>query len=424
MDIKKWIKSSFPAPIVTMLRYFAHPYVMTRDWYLIKTQPLLHKRALARLKKKDGPINIVFFAIYASVWKYDALYKLLEADSRFNPIVLVCPVVNRGREHMLETLNACYGIFKQRGYNVICSYDETTNTYLDARSLNPDIIFYTNPYKNLIDDRYYITQFRDIITCYAPYGYAISAAPTMLFDQLLHNMVYVNFYETSIHKDLAMQYARNKGANVIVVGSLLSDEIVELAKERRTDGKKIIIWAPHHTIEDDGFSCFCVYCDLILELMDTYKNQIYWVFKPHPLLKPKLYNHQDWGRDKTDAYYNVWHEVQCGEIQEGDYSQLFVDSDAMIFDSISFMAEYYFTHNPSLFTVRTDKVYQKFNQFGIEVFNLLYHGSNRGEIIHFVEKVLAGEDSLKNERDIFFDKFLARKSASNYVYEYISSILL
>ena len=115
---------------------------------------ILHKRAVARLKAKRDPINVLFFAIFSSVWKYDSLYWLMKKDKRFNPIVLVCPQVNMGRESMLDNLDKCYNDFKRRGYDVVMSYNENDDSYIDARRLNPDIIFYTNPYDGLIDSRY------------------------------------------------------------------------------------------------------------------------------------------------------------------------------------------------------------------------------------------------------------------------------
>ena len=422
MKVKDLIKQLLPSTIVNFLRYIIHPSLIVES-YFIRRQPNLHKVAIEKLRGKKQ-VNVVFFAIYKSIWKYDTLYHLLNDDERFNPIILVCPVVNRGHEHMITSLQDCYDFFIKKKYNVVCAYNQDLDQYIDARSLKPDIIFYTNPYKGLIDDRYYITRFRDIVTYYAPYGYAISNAPEMLFDQLLHNLVYVNFYETDIHKRMAVRYARNKGRNIEVVGSLLSDEIYTRNKFCRKDGKKVIIWAPHHTIEHNGFSCFCIYHNLILELMNIYKDDVYWVFKPHPLLKTKLYHYEGWEHEKTDAYYNLWRETQYGEINEGDYTQLFVNSDAMIFDSISFMAEYYFTNNPSLFTVRSDKICQNFNDFGMNVFKLLYHAKNGDEIIWFINSVLRGEDYLKGDRDCFFKQTLYYPNASVSVYEYMLNKLL
>ena len=77
---------------------------------------------------------------------------------------------------MVEEMERCYILFKTKGYNVIKSYNKEEENYLDVKkTCGPDIVFYTNPYKGLIDDRYYITNFLDCLTCYAPYCFRESA---------------------------------------------------------------------------------------------------------------------------------------------------------------------------------------------------------------------------------------------------------
>lgn len=435
MDIKRWVSSSFPTPVVTILRYIRLPYVMARDWYLIKTQPLLHKRALARLKKKEGPINVVFFAIYASVWKYDALYKLLEADSRFNPIVLVCPAVNRGKEHMLESLNACYGLFKQKGYNVICSYDATTNTYVDARSLNPDIIFYTNPYKGLIEDRYYLTRFRDVLTCFVNYAYNTSnfkfgcAMP-------FHNMVWSMFCEEDRIKQMTASFSPlTKARNCLVTGypmyeQFLNNDIGDCSNWKILDDRfKRVIWAPHHTIEEptEGmikFSSFLKYADQMVEYAIKYKDQIQFVFKPHPLLKVKLYNTKGWGKERTDSYYEWWEHSESTSYVNGEYEDLFKTSDALIHDCGSFTVEYLYTRKPAMYLSEFDHCSQ-LNDVGIEAYNCHYIASEAKDIETFLQHVVVdGIDILKQKRDAFYDQVLTPpngRTASENIYAYLKS---
>ena len=133
-----------------------------------------HKEALFQLRKKK-PIRCVFLALFDSVWKYDNLYLLMEKDDRFEPIILVCPVVNHGEANMIKNMRDCFSFFSKKGYNVINSYDEVSKEYVDLRhEISPDIIFYTNPYKGLIDDRYYIDQFDDLLTIYVSYNYGNS----------------------------------------------------------------------------------------------------------------------------------------------------------------------------------------------------------------------------------------------------------
>ena len=80
----------------------------------------------------------------------------MERHPRFEPVILVCPVVNYGYENMLSRMHQAYDFYRKKGYRVVCSYDEATGRYVDVRKeLHPDLIFYTNPYEGLIDERYF-----------------------------------------------------------------------------------------------------------------------------------------------------------------------------------------------------------------------------------------------------------------------------
>ena len=122
MKVKDLIKQLLPSTIVNFLRYIIHPSLIVES-YFIRRQPNLHKVAIEKLRGKKQ-VNVVFFAIYKSIWKYDTLYHLLNDDERFNPIILVCPVVNRGHEHMITSLQDCYDFFIKKKYNVVCAYNQ------------------------------------------------------------------------------------------------------------------------------------------------------------------------------------------------------------------------------------------------------------------------------------------------------------
>ena len=202
------IKSFLPHSLVRTISWLIHP---KKNWLRIKKekkyikiieeQPNLHKKALLKIKDK-AVYNCVFFAIYDSNWKYDRVYQIMEQNPLFNPMILVCPVVNYGKEHMLETMNNSYNSFMRKGYRVLKSYDETTDTYINVKeTLRPDIILYTNPYKGLIDDRYYIDQYPNILSIYVPYGFNSTKPTPMFYNQPMHNLSWRYYAETVYHID-------------------------------------------------------------------------------------------------------------------------------------------------------------------------------------------------------------------------------
>ena len=392
-----------------------------------------HEKALQRIQGKEK-IKVVFLLIHESVWKYDELYKLMEKDERFDPLVLVCPYTPYGEKVMLRELNQAYQAFETKGFNVIKSLNEATGEWLDVKKvLKPDLVFFTNPH-NITKNPYLISNFLDTLTCYVPYAFMTPKTYNTQFNQFFHNTVWKAFYETPIHKKIAKKYARNGGRNVVVTGYPGCDTLID--KTYTPDDKwilndrniKRIIWAPHHLMKEGlKTSNFLDYYQLMLDIAKKYRNEIQIAFKPHPLIKPKLYEYPEWGVKRTDDYYNSWKNLDNGQLEEGDYIDLFLTSDALIHDSGSFITEYLFTGKPELFMISNDKVMNGWNEYGEMALSMLYYSKRVDDIYNFIENtILAGKDLMKDERSKFINDVLIPPngvSASENIYKEILKVI-
>lgn len=437
------LKDKIPHNIYNILSWIIHPLIRYNgmieekkrksQWMnYIKSAPELHKEALKRLKSKEGKINCVFFALYDSVWKYDGVYKLLSNDSRFNVTVLICPIVNYGKKHMEDEMERCFKTMSQKGYHTIRAYNKQNNSYIDVKKeLQPDIIFYTNPYKGLIDDRYYIDQFPDILTVYVQYAYNISIWHNNNYSAIFHNLLWRYYQESELHLQFAIKYSQNAGKNAIVTGYPGIDNLIDKKYKPKviwkTKDKKRIIWAPHHTIEPADiidFSCFLHYYDYMINIAKKYQNHIELIFKPHPLLKVKLV--KKWGQEKTDEYYNLWKTMPNTMVQTGEYLDLFLTSDAMIHDSGSFLIEYLYTNKPVMRTMNNVNPQRIFNEIGLRALDVYYKGYNEDDIEQFIKNVIAGVDPLKEKREKFLRDHLlppnGKMPSENIVNDIIDSI--
>jgi CDP-glycerol glycerophosphotransferase (TagB/SpsB family) len=219
--------------------------------------------------------------------------------------------------------------------------------------------------------------------------------------------------ETPIHKDLAFKYSRNKAANAVVSG--YPETEVFLSKENAVDywkpqpkPKKRVIYAPHHSVDFDNNATFMENGEAILALAEKYADDIQFVFKPHQLLKFKL--QQIWGNEKTEEYYRRWESLGNTQLVSDGYVDIFLTSDALIHDCGSFTIEYLFTQNPVMYLCKTEDMSEKFNDFGIKAFNCHYHGHTVDDIERFLhEVVVGGNDSMKVERQQFYDNYLKPK---------------
>lgn len=432
---KSSIKKILPYPIYNILSWIHHPQLKYRkamrvyhEKKIIKKQPLLHKKALEKLHYKQ-PIKCVFFALFDSVWKCDGMYLIMEESSFFDPIILVCPIINLGRDNMLQKMDECYNMFKEKGYNVIKSYDINNDSYVDVtKEIDPDIIIYTNPYKGLIDDRYYISNFKDKLTIYMQYYYGANSDDPAWYNLEMHNLSWRYYVETEAHKQFHITKAKNKGRNVVVTGypgieNLLYGKTSKKSEEKR----KVIIWAPHHSIEPVGivnYSTFLTYAAFMFEMARKYEKEAYFVFKPHPLLRNKL--EIKWGKEKTDKYYHQWENLSNTRMENGDYIHIFNESDAMIHDSASFVAEYLYTGKPvmRIYDERTKNSYE--GPFWKGCLSVYYKAYNEQDIEQFIQNVIDGVDPMKEARERFYQERLlppnGKLPSENIVNDIIDSI--
>lgn len=390
-----------------------------------------HRRELKRIRKIQK-IKVVFFVIHSSVWKYDILFRLIQKHPRFDPVIVICPYTKFGDDIMFKEMNLCENLFTKKKYPYINTY-KSDGEWLNVKGeVNPDIVFFTNPWK-LTMDEYYILNYLDRLTCYVPYGFKNSWLYQSHFNKDMMNLVWKFFIETDIHKKLSKKYSRNKGINAVVTGYPGMDELIDENYSPKDPWKikgrslKRIIWAPHHTIPGCGanldYSTFLDYADFMLQIVESYKDRVQIAFKPHPVLRGNLSLDEVWGKEKTDRYYQKWNNLTNGMLVDSEYIDLFLTSDALIHDSSSFVIEYLYVSKPELFLMKSNKVMERFNEVGKRAFKTLYHGKNESDIIQFIENVVLNNNDIKRkERAELFNQIIRppnHKSASENILNHL-----
>lgn len=429
MSIKALVRKVTPFVIYDTLGKWKSQYQELR---LIKNVAPLHEKAIKKLKSKEI-IRCVFFATYDSSWQYDKVYQLMDKHPRFSPVILICPVVNNGYDNMLRRMKECEDYFSKMGYKFVKAYDEVSDKFIDVREdLSPDLIFYTSPYKGLVDDdRFFITNFLDIPGIYVPYFINGNPGPKFSTDGLAHNLVWRKYAEYQSERDTAVKYQRVHGRNVVVTGYpeieefIKKDFVPSMDDWKSKDPRlKRIIWAPHHTLTrtPNGHSCFLPMSDFMLDMAQKYQDKIQIVFKPHPI----LYNNLEklWGKAKTDDYYSKWKNRPNTSYQEGKYIDLFYSSDAMIHDSGSFVFEYLFMNKPVLRTIYDIPLEEMFNELALSCLDQHYKAYNVEDVEAFIMNVIDGVDPLKTQRVKFVNEVLMPKGnpSQNIIDDILDSI--
>ncbi|MBR1626122.1 MAG: CDP-glycerol glycerophosphotransferase family protein [Bacteroidales bacterium] len=382
------------------------------------------QRYVKKLHKRGDKIKVVFIASNLSLWKYERVYRLMSKDERFCVTILLSPIITIDKQAQLNDIRQLREYFLLKNIPFI-DFKETELPF-DLRRLDPDIIFYPQPYTVLLNKEHNSTSFYDKLLCYAPYGFWDTSGEWS-YNRKFHNVAWKLFYATLINKNDAIRIAKNKGRNVVVSGYLGTDDFLE-EKEllyREKSQQKRIIWAPHFSIGGDDelvhFSTFLDIADFMQNIAQKYTT-IQWIFKPHPWLLSELYAHRDWGKERADAYYDFWRNIPNGQLQTGEYVDLFMTSDAMIHDCGSFTIEYLYTQNPVMYLTKDiEYVKSTKNQLGKESLDCHYIGQSKDDIISFVDNIVCnGKDTMKNRRKEFFDKYLylpAGKTVARNIYE-------
>jgi len=394
---------------------------------------IAHNQKIRKTKKIEK-INVLFFAVRRSVWKFDQLFNLFFLNPRYNTHVVVCPYTGYGEERMWEELSVTYQYFKDLEYPVINTFDDVSKQWLNVkRALRPNIIFFTIPYVSSTKRQYSILNFKSSLTCYVPYGFN-SSFYLSDYDGLMPNFVWKYFLENRLNKQYSIDFGFTKGENTFISGypgfdSLIIGDVKSNPWKKQDKQKKRIIWSPHHTIEGFGadldFSTFMRYHEFMFKIASRFKSEIQIAFKPHPSLRPRLSGDNVWGKEKTNIYYQRWEDLENGQVCDEEYIDLFLTSNAMIHDCCSFLVEYLVTKKPVMFLHRSTSTVNRLNEFGKIAMEKTYKGFTEQDIEDFVQHVIIdGEDPLRNVREQFYIDYLKpgnSKLASENIYEHIDS---
>lgn len=387
-------------------------------------------------KKKN---NVAFFIHDAAKWKYEGVYRCFEKDERFNPYIVIVPFAAGSvtgynvEENMMKT----YSYFKTT-HKVCLPYDANSKKIFDIRGteFEPDLIFYMNCWHEC--GKYKQFSYRhnwDKLQAYVPYAWMISARYIEHFNRDFHNCMWKIFYETPLHVNMSKQYAINKGINAVSSGYPMLDVFFDSNYvpndsiwKKQGKRKKRIIWAPHHHIyEKNRCANFLFVYDLMIQLAKKYENEVQFIFRPHPELAKKLdFCVSGWNEQKRKEYYSVWENMPNTQIELGDYIDMFLTSDALIQDCGSFTAEYLATGKPMLFMEANKEVIAGWNECGKAIASHLYLSDKGAGVEDFIQNVvIAGQDSMLEQRLKFIENYIRPKSgnASLYIYEYIKQQL-
>ncbi len=397
---------------------YADMYRLIKPEYYLDSLKKVQKAAITRIRKQKK-IRIAFQISCLAEWVGDALLQKFAAHERFDVTVVIVWQANTDFDAEIPTL---IKHFEQSGL----PYRLADGT---VRPKDFDIIFYTSPYMEILSNWRDFDIPLSTLVCYIPYGFYIAAIQNMQFNLFAHNIIWKNFTPAKGYEILAERYSDIGAHGMVYAGYPKLDGLLDPAcasyAHWKTASKgcvKKIIFAPHHSIgETPYYATFAANHRYFLEYAKNHQEDTAWIFKPHPILGLSCVKNGIFSSlEEYDAYCRAWDSLPNAKVVSGEYLSYFASSDAMILDSVSFMAEYFYVHKPILFLTREG---ERFNEFGEMVFSALYHarGTDYAAIEHFID-VLIESDPMKAMRDDFFSQVLDYTadhgmSATQFIYD-------
>lgn len=413
--LKAMAKAKLPAPVMSTLR----PVVQTarkkkrllgKHWRARKAAQL-HERLLAK-HRGTRPIRVVFLVSNTASWKVGPVFARMLEDKDFEPIAVICPVVNgQLSKAAAHTAKAVRDYLDAQGFDYVDLTElaeEQAKTELDK--IDPHLVFFTNPHR-LVPGVLHEDFFRDRLSCYVPYSHEVMQYGD---DQEQHNQDSHNaFWKIFVpHEASRSAYAKARirgDTGVSVTGFPACEPLMVPVTARdpspwkqQDRPKKRVIYAPHWLWRPDiKMATIDALGDTMMQLAHDYREDIQWALRPHPMLRPRLMQDPEWGPSRAQAFFAFWERSDFSQIHEADYIPLFQTSDAMIHDSGSFLAEYLYLKKPAMYLM-TDQTGDKyFNPFGHRAITSCEVARCVDDIERFLNRVMSGETEHATDNRFF-----------------------
>jgi len=382
---------------------------LERTLPVVRARYAVHETECRAKLSRGERLRVAFLVCDASMFSAEPVFVKMKDDPRFDCFIAVAPRVTRGEAFLRNTLKKTFDTFEKRYPQQVRSlYDPDTGK---GGALEADVVFSTVLYEDQTLPGYTVERLsRRSLVAVLYYGYGGLFFTNEEKTPFLPNVVFAWRYFVSNDATRAMSVARNQALvwNMHVVGYCKMDRLA-LFPQRRRERRRVIL-CPHHTIdkETDGLalSTFLMHADMYLKLPELFP-EIDFVFRPHPLLFPRLATAKWWGLEKTDAYRAKMESFPNVEFQQGgDYFETFADSDALVHDCGSFLAEYFYTGKPQCYLLADDKtVERQFLPFSRRLLEHVERAYTDEDVVAFIRRtVVEGNDSRKTERDAFAER--------------------
>lgn len=406
-----------------------------------KYRGIINNRYIDRVKELNKiygkqKIKVVFLSSESTKWSYQSLYEELENNPNFEVQILITVdrnILKNITDSKYEKLaKNTFSFFKNKGMNVVHTFDFTKKKYVKLKKFNPNIIFYEQP-QDLSKEYSIKSTSKYALSFYCSYGSNISNGKNEYIHSLFKD-VYGYYLDNHFIKEILLTHDGYRESSLKVCGNLKLDTYLKPINYKniiwRTNNKKRIVYAPHYSFYKEsllGFGTFDWNYNFFLDFASDHP-EFEFIIKPHPQLKEKIVSKNLMSKKEMFDYFKLWESLPNGHIYEGnDYFDMFRTSDLLITDCNSFLLEYLPTEKPVIHLIGKYSVGH--NYYGRKITSGYYEANDMEELKKQLDFVLMKNNDpllpLRKDiiaRDILFPKGGVAKSIANSLVEMIQKI--
>lgn len=315
----------------------------------------------SKLKAHLGhPARVVFLCELPSLWNsFHTIVTEMQQDPNFEVILirLWC------KEYSVD------GSYKYTGANFeeianlvnqefIDSYDPAKDEWLNLQTLEPDYVFYMRPYDMYREEAFHIRCVSEYTkTCYIPYGMTIFGGEIEKFTMPKEFCRYLWYFflDSPWRKHLICEEIGNGAIlseeRVLCLGYPRMDMFRTLAPQKERDCFTML-WLPRWNTSEN-FCNFFEYKNLLSEYAIN-ENNCSLILRPHPLCFQNFIKTGELSEKELEELRLLYsYEPDLHLDESGSYLESFEQSDVLIADATSLIAEYYATGKPIIFCKKT-----------------------------------------------------------------------
>lgn len=332
--------------------------LLNREVHKLADEKISLRLQLKRIKGE--PIHVVFVCHRPAVWEsLHSIYDYMKQNPSFRVTIVAIPnkkqLPELGLNHEQYETEGAEGFWKDEG--CINGYDYDTGTWLDLQSLEPDYVFFQQPYNSCRPPAYHSKE----VSRYARLCY-VSYFGILYVDDVYDECIPLDFLQDLYcfftqntqedqHICQRAQLARSTTFHTVLTGFPRYDRIADFQSQPcvhwNTPDSFKIVWTPRWTT-NEGNCHFFDFKDLIV---DYCKNDpgVELVFRPHPQAFKEWNATGELPEAEATAYKQNFINSNMHLDDTNNYYPTLYSSDCLITDKSAILLDYFCTGKPIIY---------------------------------------------------------------------------